>query len=93
MQYKPIDEKEEIKYFKMLKYNFEFPININNLSKSHIVAYQAYYYFFRCMKEVLKFASFRGEKTRTEKIFTLKTVTDLINGSSLSDTRIYTPAC
>lgn len=45
------------------------------------------------MKEVLKFASFRGEKTRSEKIFTLKTVTDLINGSSLSDTRIYTPAC
>ena len=34
-----MDEKEETKYFKMLKYNFDFPININNLSKSHIVVY------------------------------------------------------
>lgn len=62
MQYKPMDEKEEIKYFKMLKYNFEFPVNINNLSKSHIVAYQAYYYFFRyrigwqVFKEVRKYS-------------------------------------
>lgn len=39
MQYDPMDEKEETKYFKMLKYNFDFPININNLSKSHIVVY------------------------------------------------------
>lgn len=38
MQYEPMDEKEKAKYFKMLKYNFDFPININNLSKSHIVA-------------------------------------------------------
>ena len=39
MQYKPMDEKEKAKYFKMIKYNFYFPININNLSKSHIVDY------------------------------------------------------
>ena len=34
MQYEPIGGRKEVKYFKMLKYNLDFPVNIN-LSERH----------------------------------------------------------
>lgn len=42
------------------------------------------------MKEVLTLASFRGEKTISEEIFILNTVTELINDPRQSDARVYT---